>query len=218
MHGLNLARVTQGFTAFTRQNLNRICFNSGVEPKFTPCEYKALLWWFAKLTFSFMRDLVLHSTEYDIFFTLHNDERSPVLSSSVFLSARQFELSGETREFRKLVEKVRRLGGEDWLGLLNEIQNKKKVLSFLRWILTPRFQTRSWFLSLIKPGLLREIGRPGATSLAIRRMHFLLWSLQTFSLQHERASFYNRSSLMLGETYRLQNLPCAGCPVSTSFM
>ena len=43
MHGLNLARITQGFTAFTRQNLNRICFNSGVEPKFTPCEYKALL-------------------------------------------------------------------------------------------------------------------------------------------------------------------------------
>ena len=67
MHGLDLARVTQGFTAFTRQNLNRICFNSGVEPKFTPCEYKALLWWFAKLTFSLMRDLVLHSTEYDIF-------------------------------------------------------------------------------------------------------------------------------------------------------
>ena len=50
-----------------------------------------------------------------------------VFNLAASLPVRKMTSAEDEQEFRNKVEKMRRLGGDAWLGLFNEIQNERKV-------------------------------------------------------------------------------------------
>ena len=49
------------------------------------------------------------------------------ISAAVSLPANKISITENEQEYRDRVERIRKLGGDSWLGLLNEIQNENKV-------------------------------------------------------------------------------------------
>ena len=49
------------------------------------------------------------------------------ISAAVSLPANKISITEDEQEYRDRVERIRKLGGDSWLGLLNEIQNENKV-------------------------------------------------------------------------------------------